>query len=80
MGATFTTQLRFKNLSLEALGILLIVLGQDDAQPLSLKLGAAKGYGFGTMRASVTGGTVSKTEDLEGDRYLAYVLSRVLWC
>lgn len=72
VGAVFTTQLRFKNLSLEALGVLLIVLGQDGASPLSLKLGAAKGYGFGTVRAKVTGGTVSKTEDLVGDRYLAY--------
>lgn len=72
VGATFTTQLRFKNLSLEALGILLVVLGQDESLPLSLKLGAAKGYGFGTMRASVTAAAVFKTEDLERDRYLSY--------
>lgn len=72
VGATFTTPLRFKNLSLEALGILLIVLGQDYEQPLSLKLGAAKGYGFGTMRAEVTAAVVCRTEDLARDRYLSY--------
>ena len=72
VGANFTTELRFKNLTLEAIGLLLIVLGQHSDYPLSLKLGAAKGYGFGTLTATVVNTTVYSTEALTQNRYQSY--------
>ena len=72
VGAVFTTQLRLKNLTLEEIGLLLIVLGQHSDFPLSLKLGAAKGYGFGTLTATVVETAVYSTETLTQNRYLSY--------
>jgi hypothetical protein len=51
---TFTTQLRFMNLTSAELGTLLIVLGQDPKNPIALKVGGGKPVGMGTMVVDVT--------------------------
>jgi hypothetical protein len=49
----FKTRLNFKNLKSEALGALLISLGQDPQYPIALKMGAGKPIGMGTLIAKV---------------------------
>ena len=51
---TFTTQLQFKNIKPEELGILFIVLGQDYNYPIALKVGGGKPIGMGTMTVEVS--------------------------
>lgn len=51
---TFTTEIKFKNLSKAELGTLLIVLGQDPAKcKIALKVGGGKPVGMGTMTVEV---------------------------
>ncbi|WP_427156970.1 RAMP superfamily CRISPR-associated protein [Aliinostoc sp. HNIBRCY26] len=71
---TFTTQLHFKNLHSEELGMLLIVLGQDKENcPIALKMGGGKPIGMGTMTV-----TIDKIEPLHNliRRYSFYELSK----
>ena len=68
---TFTTQVRFMNLTEAELGTLLIALGQDEKAGFALKVGGGKPRGMGTMTV-----TVSSIESFQTvrDRYRAYML------
>ncbi len=68
----FTTQVNFKNLKSAELGTLLIVLGQDQAYPIALKVGGGKPIGMGTM--TVTVNEIEAYQNLR-DRYSDYMLS-----
>lgn len=50
----FTTEISFKNLKPEEIGVLLIVLGQHPNYPLALKIGGGKPIGMGTMTTTIT--------------------------
>ena len=77
VGTRFTSQLRFKNLTLEEIGLLLIVLGQHPDQPLLLKLGMGKGYGFGTVQTNIKATAVYNTKQLTAQRYQTYKASAI---
>lgn len=66
---TFETELPFKNLTQAELGTLLASLGQDKDYPFSLKVGAGKPIGMGTMTVKIT--QIQRPE-LIGDRYSNY--------
>lgn len=70
----FTTQLRFMNLSQAELGTLLIVLGQEQQNPIALKVGGGKPIGMGTMTVQVT--EIECPENLQ-NRYAAYDVAEV---
>lgn len=69
---TFTTQVRFMNLSQAELGALLIVLGQDADNKIALKLGGGKPIGMGTMVVEVTEVQRIQTSQEWRDRYSNY--------
>lgn len=69
---TFTTQVRFMNLSQVELGALLIVLGQDAENKIALKVGGGKPIGMGTMVAEVTEIQEIQTKQEWRDRYSSY--------
>lgn len=66
---TFTTEIHFKNLKPEQLGVLLIILGQDPNYPIALKIGGGKPIGMGTM--TVTVDKIEQSSNLR-DRYSSY--------
>jgi hypothetical protein len=68
---TFDTVIHYKNLLPEELGILLLILGQDQKNPIALKVGGGKPIGMGTMTTTMT--AISQTEDVR-DRYRSYTL------
>ncbi|MDT9176087.1 MAG: RAMP superfamily CRISPR-associated protein [Limnospira sp. PMC 1291.21] len=65
----FENKLPFKNLTLAELGALLASLGQDQDYPFSLKVGAGKPIGMGTMTVKIT--QIQRTESMR-DRYSDY--------
>jgi CRISPR/Cas system CSM-associated protein Csm3 (group 7 of RAMP superfamily)/uncharacterized protein YqgQ len=65
----FETVIYYKNLLPEELGILFLILGQDQKTPIALKVGAGKPIGMGTMTATVT---AIKQADNISDRYCKY--------
>jgi len=71
---TFTTALHFKNLQDAELGTLLVVLGQDPAYPIALKVGGGKPIGMGTMTVKVD--AIDRVQGLQSlkDRYTTYTL------
>lgn len=71
-GYVFKTALQFKNLTEAELGTLLIILGQDSAYPMALKVGGGKPIGMGSMVAIVE--AIEKTDNLK-ERYDRYTLS-----
>ena len=66
---TFKTTLHYKNLLPEELGILFLILGQDQESPVALKVGGGKPIGMGTMTTQIT--AISHTQDVR-DRYRDY--------
>ncbi|MDT9273030.1 MAG: RAMP superfamily CRISPR-associated protein [Limnospira sp. PMC 737.11] len=66
---TFETQLQFMNLTQAELGALLASLGQDKDYPFSLKVGAGKPIGMGTMTVKIT--QIQRTDSMR-DRYSDY--------
>jgi len=68
---TFTTQIQFMNLTQAQLGTLFIVLGQDEQNPLTLKVGGGKPIGMGTMTITVT--SIDQAQNLH-DRYRHYAV------
>lgn len=70
-GYVFETAIQFKNLTEAELGTLLIVLGQDSAHPMALKLGGGKPIGMGSMVAIVE--AIEKPDNPK-DRYARYIL------
>jgi CRISPR/Cas system CSM-associated protein Csm3 (group 7 of RAMP superfamily) len=66
---TFATEIHFKNLKPEQLGVLLIILGQDPNYPIALKIGGGKSIGMGTMTVSVD--KIEQSSNLR-DRYSSY--------
>ncbi|WP_218082209.1 RAMP superfamily CRISPR-associated protein [Anthocerotibacter panamensis] len=71
-GTTFSTSLRFMNLTPAELGTLLIVLGQDAKHPMALKIGAGKPIGMGTVVVAVT--RLEHFKNLR-ERYSSYINS-----
>jgi CRISPR/Cas system CSM-associated protein Csm3 (group 7 of RAMP superfamily) len=69
---TFTTQVRFMNLTPAELGTLLIVLGQDPQNKIALKVGGGKPVGMGTMIVEVTQSKLIQTKQDWCDRYCSY--------
>ncbi len=69
---TFTTQLQFKNLKPEELGILFIILGQDPKYPIALKVGAGKPIGMGTMTVEITTANILQNQQELRSRYSSY--------
>ncbi|MBD2203827.1 CRISPR-associated protein [Calothrix sp. FACHB-1219] len=69
----FTTQLHFKNLTVEELGTLLIVLGQDAKYPMALKVGGGKPIGMGTMTVNID--KIHQPQNLK-QRYSSYNLNQ----
>ncbi|HEY9873495.1 MAG TPA: RAMP superfamily CRISPR-associated protein [Candidatus Obscuribacterales bacterium] len=69
---TFTTQLRFMNLTQAQLGTLLIVLAQDFKNIIALKVGGGKPIGMGTMVVDVKEIKLIKSKQEWRDRYSAY--------
>lgn len=70
---TFTTQLQFKNLKPEELGILLIILGQDSKYPIALKVGGGKPVGMGTMTVEITQAKVLQNMNEWKKYYCEYI-------
>jgi hypothetical protein len=66
---TFETKLQFMNLTSAELGTLLVALGQDKNYPFSLKVGAGKPIGMGTMTVKIA--RMEKLESMR-DRYSDY--------
>lgn len=64
-----TTELQFMNLTEAELGTLLIVLGQDTKNPLTLKIGGGKPIGMGTVTIEVS--KIDRPKNLRS-RYLDY--------
>ena len=69
---TFITKLGFRNLKIEELGALLIVLGQDKYNSFALKIGGGKPIGMGTMTVEIT--EINCPQKLN-ERYLNYDVS-----
>jgi hypothetical protein len=69
---TFTTQLRFMNLTPAELGTLFIVLGQDPKNTIALKVGGGKPIGMGTMVVDVTEIQRINNKQEWRDRYCSY--------
>lgn len=69
---TFTTTIHYKNLLPEELGILFLILGQDQESPIALKVGGGKPIGMGTMTTEVT--AISQAQNIQ-DRYRNYATS-----
>ena len=70
-GYVFKTALQFKNLTEAELGTLFVILGQDSAHPMALKVGGGKPIGMGTLVATVE--ALEKPVNPK-DRYTRYVL------
>ncbi|GGA44716.1 RAMP superfamily CRISPR-associated protein [Okeania sp. KiyG1] len=68
----FTTKLQFKNFKPEELGTLFIVLGLDPNYPFTLKVGAGKPVGFGTMKIEVSEANVLQNNQDVKNRYSTY--------
>ena len=71
-GYTFSTKIRFTNLSELEIGALLIALGQDNKYPLLLKMGGGKAIGKGTVTVEVK--NIEQTQDIRS-RYNQFNLS-----
>jgi CRISPR/Cas system CSM-associated protein Csm3 (group 7 of RAMP superfamily) len=65
----FQTAIHYKNLRSEELGILFLILGQDQTAPIALKVGGGKPIGMGTMTTAIT--AIEHTPDIR-DRYRSY--------
>jgi CRISPR/Cas system CSM-associated protein Csm3 (group 7 of RAMP superfamily) len=65
----FKTTIHYKNLLSEELGILFLILGQDQKSPIALKVGGGKPIGMGTMTTAIT--TIAHTQNVR-DRYHDY--------
>jgi len=50
----FTTQIQYKNLTEAELGTLLVILGQDTKNAITLKIGGGKPIGMGTVTSEIT--------------------------
>jgi CRISPR/Cas system CSM-associated protein Csm3 (group 7 of RAMP superfamily) len=70
----FTTELIFKNLKPEELGALFIVLGQDEKHPIVLKVGAGKPIGMGSLRVTITGAEIARSQTDLYARYTSLAL------
>jgi CRISPR/Cas system CSM-associated protein Csm3 (group 7 of RAMP superfamily) len=68
----FKTQIHYKNLLPEELGILLLILGQDPATPIALKVGGGKPIGMGTMTTELT--AIEQLPEIQ-ERYHSYKLA-----
>ncbi len=66
---TFKTTIHYKNLLPEELGILFLILGQDQQSPIALKIGGGKPIGMGTMTTEIT--AITHAQDVR-DRYRHY--------
>jgi CRISPR/Cas system CSM-associated protein Csm3 (group 7 of RAMP superfamily) len=65
----FKTEIHYKNLLPEEIGILFLILGQDQTNPIALKVGGGKPIGMGTMTTEIT--KIEHSQDVR-DRYRRY--------
>ncbi|MEB3294194.1 MAG: RAMP superfamily CRISPR-associated protein [Synechococcales bacterium] len=70
---TFETVIHYKNLLPEELGIVLLILGQDQKSPIALKVGGGKPIGMGTMTTTIR--AIEQSQDIT-DRYRNYKIDQ----
>ncbi|MBE9138831.1 CRISPR-associated protein [Nodosilinea sp. LEGE 07088] len=70
-GYIFKTVIQFKNLTEAELGTLFVILGQDDAHKIALKVGGGKPIGMGSLVAAVD---ALEKPGSPRDRYTRYTL------